>query len=275
MPATQGKQTMSDDKFWKTKLDARLHDPGEKALILMRTREGHEGGTVRQLREALQLGDADHGTVKRADWWSAAADRPQWPKDFADLVRWTREPVLIHPVCGNHCSLIEHGRLSDTQPEDIAERALQHLQALREACGNDPRKTALAFWRFGPELSGEDKDHGYLGQLWGQLPADSRVPDHTIWEHLDLASAFAGAMAADPHGEVALLALAIGPVQPFIAAARSTSDLWAGSHLLSRLSFEAMRPIAEARRCGQSPRRSARTRSCSRGCAACRRSTCG
>src|SRR5690625_6257283 len=28
-------------------------------------------------------------------------------------------------------------------------------------------------------------------------------------------------------------------------AARTTSDLWAGSHLLSRLSWEAMRPLCE------------------------------
>ncbi|MBV8291077.1 MAG: type III-B CRISPR-associated protein Cas10/Cmr2, partial [Mycobacterium sp.] len=50
---------------------------------------------------------------------------------------------------------------------------------------------------------------------------------------------------ADPKQEAALLALSIGPVQSFIAAARSTSDLWAGSHLLSRLAWEAMKPACE------------------------------
>ncbi|MCX8004563.1 MAG: type III-B CRISPR-associated protein Cas10/Cmr2 [Burkholderiaceae bacterium] len=44
------------------------------------------------------------------------------------------------------------------------------------------------------------------------------------------------------------MAVSLGPVQDFIAAARSTSDLWAGSHLLARLSWEAMRVICE--RCG-------------------------
>lgn len=43
-----------------------------------------------------------------------------------------------------------------------------------------------------------------------------------------------------------MLALAIGPVQGFIQSARSTSDLWAGSHLLARLAWESMRPICEA-----------------------------
>jgi CRISPR-associated protein Cmr2 len=77
------------------------------------------------------------------------------------------------------------------------------------------------------------------------LPADTRVPDHSIWDHLDLTSAFAGAFSSDPKGEAALLALAIGPVQGFIASARTTSDLWAGSHLLSRLAWEAMKPVCE------------------------------
>jgi CRISPR-associated protein Cmr2 len=37
--------------------------------------------------------------------------------------------------------------------------------------------------------------------------------------------------------------MSFGPVQGFIGQARSTSDLWAGSHLLSSLVWEAMKPI--------------------------------
>src|SRR5690606_19951155 len=117
----------------------------------------------------------------------------------------------------------------------------------------DLRKILLTYWRFGPDLdvtSADTHDNTRLGKLWEVLPADTRVPDHTIWDHLDLTSAFAGAFAADAKdlpagtdGDVALLALSIGPVQSFIASARTTSDLWAGSHLLSRLSWEAMRPV--------------------------------
>jgi CRISPR-associated protein Cmr2 len=40
-----------------------------------------------------------------------------------------------------------------------------------------------------------------------------------------------------------LLVMSFGPVQGFIGQARSTSDLWAGSHLLSSLVWEAMKPI--------------------------------
>ncbi len=281
---------MNNDIIWQTKLAARIHDPAEKALVLLRDPAGHEGGTSRALTRLLAIDTPNEGDtidpdndealshvlfkqglkkaiyrhVQRADWWAAAADRPQWPmKDItvttkagqqrtfavADWaqVRWTKKPVLIHPLTGIHFDL--HS-LADTDFHDIKQRSFNHFSNLLVALGakegeEDLRKTLLTFWRFGPELN-EEADNGKLGPLWQQLPADTRVPDHSIWDHLDLTSAFAGAFAADPDGEAALLALSIGPVQPFIAAARSTSDLWAGSHLLSRLAWEAMRPVCEA-----------------------------
>ncbi|MFN3829764.1 MAG: type III-B CRISPR-associated protein Cas10/Cmr2 [Tepidimonas ignava] len=282
---------MSNDFVWQTKLAARLHDPAEKALVLLRDPAGHENGTSRTLKRLLgfeQLAadidlDNDEAVVKvlfnnglpldmyrhvqRADWWAAAADRPQFPMqaitvttqageqktlavaDWAQ-VRWAKHPVLIHPLTGAQFDLSRHGGLTDTELADIKQRSFDHFSRLvaalgaREETSADWRKLLLAFWRFGPELT-EEADNGKLGALWGLLPADTRIPDHSIWDHLDLTSAFAGAFAADPQGEVALLTLSIGPVQSFIAAARKMDDLWAGSHLLSRLSWEAMRPLCE------------------------------
>src|SRR5580658_10255989 len=42
-----------------------------------------------------------------------------------------------------------------------------------------------------------------------------------------------------------LLAISVGPVQEFIAAARRTRDLWFGSFLLSELSKAAARAISQ------------------------------
>lgn len=282
--------------FWQTKLAARIHDPAEKALVLLRDPAGHENGTSKALKRLLAIGteplpdtiDPDNDEVlsrvifkrglksaiyrhvQRADWWAAAADRPQWPMQEITVqtktgevktlkvvegsqVRWTNKPVLIHPLTGAQFDLGQFGGLADTEIGDIKQRSFDHFSGLLQSLGiqdaesatpDHLRKTLLAFWRFGPELN-EETDNGQLGALWKLLPADTRVPDHSIWDHLDLTSAFAGAFAADPDGEAALLALSIGPVQPFIAAARSTSDLWAGSHLLSRLAWEAMRSVCE------------------------------
>src|SRR5690606_19650062 len=76
------------------------------------------------------------------------------------------------------------------------------------------------------------------------LPADTRTPDHSIWSHLDMVSALAGAM--HDGDRPALVAVSFGPVQGFIAQGRSISDLWAGSHLLSSLAWEGMRTVCES-----------------------------
>lgn len=286
-------QPTTPSTVWHTKIAARIHDPAEKALVLMRDPEGHENGTSLALSRLMGLKnyneeDADSGlrvlnallfktslptgmykTVQRADWWAAAADRPQWPMQELDVttqkgqevtlkvapgsqVRFSSQPVLIHPLTGDTIKLAS---LKDTEVSEIKKRSLDHHLGLLKALGiqddtaqdppHDMRRTLLALWRFAPELK-ETQDNSALGELWHQLPADTRVPDHSIWDHLDLTSAFAGAFAADPQQEAALLTVSLGPVQSFIAAARSTSDLWAGSHLLSRLAWECMRPLCEA-----------------------------
>ena len=279
---------MSQDLLWKVKVAARLHDPAEKALVLLRDPAGHENGTSLAIARLAGLLEPEQETipwdgqsvlasvtfrrgipreiysiVQRADWWAAAADRPQWPVlkvprpdtggetyqivDWAQ-VRWYQNAVLIHPLSAAQFEL--PGGLQHTEVEDIKERSFLHLADLLKRCGAeaedaaDWRKIALALWRFGPEVS-EPRDAGRLGQLWKLLPADTRVPDHSIWDHLDLVSAFAGAFAADPRQQAALLMFTLGPVQSFIRAARKTEDLWAGSHLLSRLLWEAARPLCE------------------------------
>jgi CRISPR-associated protein Cmr2 len=281
-------QDSSTSTVWHTKIAARIHDPAEKALVLMRDPAGHENGTSLALSRLMGLKnyseDDDaaelrpinamvfkaslprgmYKTVQRADWWAAAADRPQWPMQEIEVVtkkgeevtlkvsegsqvRFSSQPVLIHPLSGEQIDL---GQLKETEVSDIKERSYDHHLGILKALGiqtggvHDMRRTLMALWRFAPDIS-ETADNGELGALWHLLPADTRVPDHSIWDHLDLTSAFAGAFAADPQQEVALLTVSLGPVQSFIAAARSTSDLWAGSHLLSRLSWECMRPLCE------------------------------
>ena len=134
---------MSDNNtLWQTKVAARLHDPAEKALVLLRDPEGHENGTSRALTRLLGFHDITPSTqdadndqalvhtlykkgipsdmykhIQRADWWAAAADRPQWPvEEWPDKqgimrvvnwaqVRWQNEPVLVHPLTGEQFDL--------------------------------------------------------------------------------------------------------------------------------------------------------------------------
>ncbi|MCY4470245.1 MAG: type III-B CRISPR-associated protein Cas10/Cmr2 [Thiotrichales bacterium] len=249
--------TESHDALWQAKLHARLHDPAEQALVLFRDSPGHDGGpsTSRALHSVLfadDIPEAMYRLVRNADWWACAADRPQLPNNVPwSQLRWTDNPILIHPLTGEKLTL--HSPVGN-EIIDVEARSLTHFGRLIVRAGDqgnenapvDWQRTLLAYWRFGPEIDVTDTDDGgKLGAVWQHLPADTRIPDHSIWDHLDLTSAFAGAFAASADGDTALLALSIGPVQPFIAAARSTSDMWAGSHLLARISWEAMRVLCE------------------------------
>ena len=232
--------------FWKAKLAAWIHDPAEKALVLLRDPGvGHEAGSVAGLRSQLEI---PHSLMdERADWLAAGADRPGWPGD-ASRQHWTRvnfgkEPVLVHPLSGQQISL---RTLSEIEAPEVRNASFEHFKNLIEYSPDgsiDYRLTHLAFWRFGAEASLADNQAvRNLGALWNLLPADTRIPDGSIWEHLNLVSALAGALYDDTP---ALLTVSIGPVQTFLAQARSTSDLWAGSHILSSIVWEGLRIFCE------------------------------
>ena len=125
--------------LWQRKLAAWLHDPAEKALVLMRDfnnagqRIGHESGSVAGLRAALGIRKSDFD--KRADHYAAAADRPQWPIEddrprpaWAN-VRFVEQPVLVHPLSGE---AIELPKLDDIAAAHIRNASLDHFTALIE-----------------------------------------------------------------------------------------------------------------------------------------------
>ena len=204
---------MTNSILWQTKIHARLHDPAEKALILMRTAHGHEGGTSRALQGELfpqGIPDSVKAAVKRADHWASAADRAAFPNHDSDgrypawqRVEFHKQPVIVHPLTGGQIDLAS---LTSVEPAQIEALSVSHFRKLIH--GQDLRKTALAFWRFGPEIEAPE-----IKNLWSLLPADTRVPDHSIWDHLDLTAAFASSFALDVKDGPALLAVSLGPVQ--------------------------------------------------------------
>ncbi|MEO0297370.1 MAG: type III-B CRISPR-associated protein Cas10/Cmr2, partial [candidate division WOR-3 bacterium] len=88
----------------------------------------------------------------------------------------------------------------------------------------------LFLWRFLPEIFPWINTH----------PADSRAPNHSIYDHLVQTSAIVSCFP-----KPAFLLFTIAPVQEFISKARKTIDLWSGSYLLSYLIFKAIEVILE------------------------------
>ncbi len=230
---------MTDRKratYWKRKLAAYLHDSPDKVLSIL----DHEE-RARRIAGEIPL---DERSRKEADWAASAADRLPFPPSSE-----TQTPLSCfrHPLSGAEI------RLNDQQLSvGVTEETSQSTRpALNE---HDPRAAFIATWRFWRNWAAARNPDFAL------YPAETRLPDHTIWNHLAVTSALQGCYGGSPHdfweakkqGAIysptpdspAFLLFTIGPVQDFIAAARSTRDLWSGSYLLSYLVGQALRRIA-------------------------------
>jgi len=227
-----------DERMLIRKLQAILHDPPEKPLILGRI--GHEG-RAKEIMASLGLGDdaAIPEEVRTSDHIAAAADRIDFPKDERFVAKFLIDPIIKHPLSAKSFDLGCLNTIIDLNK--ITSLVDSAIETLYEKYEGDKEKLYLALWRELLEILKNKKDtENALGQLWELLPADTRIPEHSIWDHKRVTSAISGALP-----KPAFFLFAIGPIQDFIATARKTQDLWAGSYLLSFLSWSAMRVIVE------------------------------
>ncbi len=204
-----------DDRFWQRKLDAYLHDPPEKALDLEWHKQRAEAHAAGQVPEDTEF-------YRPCDHTAAAADRLPWPRpDYLRSDFDGERNFFKHPL-GKACF-----KIPPFSHADIA-----HEQAWRtrpNLAHGDARAQFFAFWRLWRWWSADSQ-----ASRLAFLPADTRLPDHTIWVHNSIVSAFQ-ACVRNGQFRPAFLLMQIGPVQDYIAQARRTLDLWSGSYLLSYL----------------------------------------
>ena len=206
-----------------------LHDPVDKALDI----RGHESraaryasqargwdATRREIKQSAQLADAPAAIAERIPMPTAGrnGERAVGPEDGRIEVR--------HPVSAQ-ADVLTGLTLDENRVAEVIDRIVAKLP-------DDPRTRFLALWRLLPER---------LGPALARLPADTRVPDHTLIQHADITSGlWASQQGVGGH---AYLSLSLGPVQHFIEAARSVRDLWSGSAILSWLVFQGIRPVLD------------------------------
>jgi len=219
---------------WRRKLHAFLHDSPDKACNI----GGHESRAA--MIKALDQFGSDEFFDKKADWAASAADRVPFPHHSKLREKLTDLPTFNHPLGGGS---LPKGK--DFASEDEAFEISQKTRPF--LLNDDARASFICAWRFWRNWA-SDSDSRFTS-----LPADTRIPDHSIWHHMGVTSAFQGALptqeqkAAYPGEDLRprLLLFSIGPVQDFIAAARSTRDLWSGSYLLSYLVSSTLGTIAK------------------------------
>ncbi len=226
---------MNNSDFWLLKINALLHDPPEKPLeIKLHDQQAASWAKILGINLSKQ-------EFKEADWIASAADRLNFPSyKSIGSADFHVKPYLSHPLSGVRLNL-GAGRFLPSQinGERLQLAIQESLQSVNPEIKADYKKLFLWLWR-NWSLQIQQTEGNQLGALWDLLPADTRIPDHSIWAHQALTSAIAGTKS-----NPAFLLFTIGPVQAFISSARRTQDLWAGSYLLSYLNWAAIKVIAE------------------------------
>lgn len=273
--------------FWRQKLVQLLHDPPAKAFFLRGGSGGHKvvartlfesiaGVPLRYVRPAPDraAAGADRPVVSpatrtkgvspiRVDWVAhpvlthplASGERGPHAIHFGGVERprtHAQTQALVKEVGATLDQMLERHEESEEEIEGSSDEDREHKALENEArlarlpIWNDDRalrEVCWQLWRRWPTSAPPD----LVGTLWEHQPADSRAPDHSLWDHLRVTSAlaFLGTRKRDGATMPWLLAFSLGPVQRFIAQSRTSSDLWTTSMLLSDLIWHAMVPFVD------------------------------
>ncbi|MCS7230444.1 MAG: type III-B CRISPR-associated protein Cas10/Cmr2, partial [Candidatus Kryptonium sp.] len=211
------------------KLKAFLHDPIDKCFDI----QGHEN---RAKLYANLLGVSGVLGVKGPDMIASCMERSLLPERVIQVFNEIR-----HPLSEGYLTV------SNINPNDAFNSIRETYEQIGKEIGNwEDKKKFFFLWRnLQDEIFEKAKSENWVKYL-PVLPADTRVPDHSIWEHLKIASS----VLAFWDGKTliqnnSLFLFSIGPVQSFIAQARKTQDFYMGSFILSFLTFKAMEVIID------------------------------
>ena len=229
-----------NNALFNKKLSAFLHDPIDKPFILMQG-ESHEE-RAKFLAELMQV---SLEREKGPDWISSAMERVLLPKGSSTKeemqVKFLQQPEVKHPLSGINLTCDEIRAFPLEKIKEVVDTTASDLSSQ-----DDDETKFLTFWRNYLDLLKKNSP-GQMLKYWSVIPADTRIPDHSIFEHLKIASACFSAMADRENNilrhNLAFLMCTIGPVQSFIAMARKLQDLWMGSFILSYLIWSGIKVV--------------------------------
>ena len=251
-----------DTNYWDNKFAAYMHDPIDKVFQI----PGHEERGAKQL-ETFGLQKPNDEFWKKADCIAAGFERGQVPTysenpNLNGAVDFLKNPVITHPTSNKsqlNINFAENFLTKDAK--DISAELLEFLQkdigikageggySAKDVFKNAPDKFSMARFLYTHlvlRFKLAEQNVAETGALWHRLPADSRFPDHSIWQHNALTSALYSCMEmANDVNQIGMMIFSITPVQAFIAKARKLRDYWTGSVLLSWLAFEGIRWVIE------------------------------
>jgi CRISPR-associated protein Cmr2 len=200
-----------------------FHDPVDKPLNIPE----HEK-RARVYAEFFGVYGIEEG--KYSDQIASCMERSLLPRDVKQELSEIRHPLSEEEIDVIFDSQKSIEKISSLLRE-ISDFYLFHLNL------SDGGKKAVLIWRNLLEEILERIQNEELKKYIPILPADTRVPDHSIWEHLKVTTAI--------YQNNSLFLFTIGPVKSFISQARKAQDFYMGSFMLSYFTFIAMKEVIE------------------------------
>ncbi len=284
---TDSIKNMTNTPFWQAKIWGLLHDPALKALH-DRTGRGEEGPwQVLQCMKgwvspkAKSKKDAQYCTtwleqIALSDLIASASDRAAIGRlPFTTAIDYDAEGIEIRHLLSGAKQTLKLGQWHDfligwgnKRGEELSKiEDILIPESIRNC--EDARKVYWWLWRCYPVALAQafDREDTRENHILNEpclplLPAETRIPDASVWSHTTMTSALAGALAGyhqdtdtyprknarkgkDYYQSRPYVSIfSFTPVQELIKASRKMRDFWAGSWLLHYLSAKVSWAIA-------------------------------
>lgn len=228
----------NNEDYWREKVTAFLHDPPDKALSIW-----DHVKRVERIKDELYI-SADGNLIGKADQVASGLDRTFLPdSQEGGFIDFLKEPVITSPTAsGKNLKLANTLAVAEDCFQNIIELISKDENFLPK---NQPLRSFALFHYLRHVLPYRLSDEGTCGLFWQweRLPADTRIPDHTIWQHCALTSALYSCYKLSGEKRASLMIFSLTPVQGFIASSRKLRDYWTSSLILSWLSAEGMKAV--------------------------------
>ncbi|MEM3063202.1 MAG: type III-B CRISPR-associated protein Cas10/Cmr2, partial [Nitrososphaerota archaeon] len=219
---------MNSMNYFTEKLKAYFHDSFDKCFDI----PGHEK-RAQKYANLINIGNIKE--AEGADRIASCMERSLLPKE--KLIQEFNE--IRHPLCEGVLKV-------DLKPP--LDKILIIYDEIKNKIPNEENDKFLYIWRNIQKIAFKTLKDEEVAKYISILPADTRIPDHSIWEHLKITSAINAFWDGENrilYQNNSLLLFTIGPVQSFISQARKTIDFFMGSYILSYLTFIAMKVVIE------------------------------
>ncbi len=231
-----------EKSLFKLKLACLFHDPPIKPLASWVIKEGHKkvaeeiiNSLNKKLPDDLKLNNnmIKSDMIKHADWVAASADRLIISELYkSNVARIIATNIL--DMNSKDFGIKLSTNLDEKLIKDFADNFSNNLFGdieLKKLVNNNRLHIIYhIIWRFLIEATIKSLNN----KDFALLPADTRVPYYTIYDHLYTSSGFLVSLKDDQStGKVGIIHWEAIGTQSFIRESRAFRDLWASSFLIS------------------------------------------